>query len=167
MQPILTNLEQILITKYKTDMVLHLASHTEAFDEAAKLALTDRQPFAWRAAWLLWECMEANDPRIDEFIPGIIEALPAKKEGHRRELLKILLKSDIGEELEGRLFDICTRMWEQISSRPSVRLMALKMMLKIAEKYPEFKNEISYLAQKHYLETLSPAVRKSVAKLMK
>jgi len=43
---------------------------------------------------------------------------------------------------------------------------ALKMIIKIANKHPELKKEISFLAQDHYLESLSHGARHSVKRLM-
>ena len=57
--------------------------------------------------------------------------------------------------------------WEKIDKSPSVRINALKMITKIANKHPELRKEISFLTQEHYLESLSPGVRHSVIKLMK
>ncbi|PKL87698.1 MAG: hypothetical protein CVV23_13845, partial [Ignavibacteriae bacterium HGW-Ignavibacteriae-2] len=59
-----SELENILITSYKDQMILFLKSNPQYFDEAIKLAISDNQPFAWRSAWLLWSCMEDNDQRI-------------------------------------------------------------------------------------------------------
>lgn len=162
-----TELEQILITHYKENMVAIIGANPELFDEAVKLALAGRQPFSWRAAWLLWECMKENDERIRPYVGDIIKELPLKEDGHRRELLKILLKMELDEEHEGVLFDISTDMWKNINSRPSTRLIAMKMIVKIVKKYPELYNEVSFLTQEHYLESLSPAVRKSLPKIMK
>lgn len=53
-----TKLEHILTNSYKADMISYLKSHPEDFDEAIKLAIADKQPYSWRAAWLLWSCMK-------------------------------------------------------------------------------------------------------------
>ena len=47
------------------------------------------------------------------------------------KLLKILYKMEINEKYEGIIFDICIRLWEQISKEPSVRMTALKFIIKI------------------------------------
>jgi hypothetical protein len=73
---------------------------------------------------------------------------------------------ELDKKYEGILFDICMDVWEQISKAPSVRVNALKLIVKIANKHPELKQEISFLAQDHYLESLSPGARHSVRKLM-
>ena len=84
-----------------------------------------------------------------------------------RELLKILLMMELDEKYEGLLFDICMNVWEQIDKAPSVRINALKMIIKIANKHPELRQEISFLTQDHYLQSFSPGARHSVTKLMK
>lgn len=64
--------------------------------------------------------MEDNDPRISPYILKIIECLHQKKDGHQRELLKILYRMDLSEEQEGVIFDLCMNVWEQVGKTPSV-----------------------------------------------
>ena len=68
--------EYILTHSYKADLISHLKSHPEDFEEALKLAVSDKQAYSWRAAWLLWSCMERNDQRIQKYTERIIEIIP-------------------------------------------------------------------------------------------
>ncbi len=142
-------------------------NHPEFFEEAIELAISDKQPYSWRAAWLLWSCMEENDKRIQKYIRKIVDALETKDDGHQRELLKILMQMELNEEYEGKLFNLCMDIWEQINKVPSVRVNALKFIIKIAKKHPELSQEITFLTQDHYLESLSPGAKHSVLKMMK
>ncbi len=87
--------------------------------------------------------------------------------GIKGNLLKILLQMELKEEYEGILFNLCMDIWEQINKKPSVRITALKFIIKIAKKHPELCQEITFLTQDHYLESLSPGVKHSVSKMMK
>ncbi|HSW55570.1 MAG TPA: hypothetical protein VLH59_10810 [Ignavibacteriaceae bacterium] len=160
-------LEKTLTNCYKDEMISFLNSHPECFEEAVELAVSDKQPYSWRAAWLLWSVIEENDKRIKKFIKRIVNAAKTKSDSHQRELLKILLMMELDEKYESVLFDVCMNIWEQISKAPAVRVNALKLIVKIANKHPELKKEIPFLAQDHYLESLSPGARHSVRKLMK
>ena len=162
-----STLEHTLLHSYKDEMISFMEIHPEAFEEAMELALADQQPYSWRAAWLLWSCMEENDKRIQKYIGMIIDALQTKKDGHQRELLKILLQMELKERHEVLVFNVCTGVWEKIQKDPSVRFTALKFMMKIAKKHPDLSREITFLTQDRYLESLSPAVKKSVSKMMK
>ena len=162
-----TALEQILMNTYKAGMISYMDDHPEDFEEAIKLALSDKQPYSWRAAWLLWSCMKENDPRVHPFIKSIINALTAKNDDHQRELLKILLQMELNEKQESFLFDICMSVWEQINKKPSVRFTAFKFIVKIAKKHPDLSHEIIFLTQNQYMESLSPAAKKSISKMLK
>lgn len=59
-------LENKLISTYKDEMILFLNNHPEYFNEAIQLAISDKQPFSWRAAFLLWSCIADNDKRIQK-----------------------------------------------------------------------------------------------------
>lgn len=161
-----TPLEHALISLYKTDQIKYLNSHPEYFDEAVNLAISDKQPYAWRAALLLWDCLEENDTRLKKHIEKIVNALSNKNDGHKRELIKILLHFELNEEHEGYIYEICSKLW-QSNNNPSIRCTALKFILKSAKMHPDLKNEIFYLTQDQYMETLSPGVRKSVLKMLK
>jgi hypothetical protein len=159
-------LEKTLISCYKDEMISFMNDHPECFEEAFELALSDKQPYAWRAAFLLWSVIEINDKRIKKFIKRIVNAAKTKSDSHQRELLKILLMMELDEKYESVLFDLCMNIWVQISKAPAVRVNALKLIVKIANKHPELKKEISFLAQDHYLESLSPGARHSALKLL-
>lgn len=160
-------LEHILTHSYKADMISYLHAHPEDFEEAIQLAISDKQPYAWRAAWLLWSCMEVNDLRIQAYLPKMVDCIKSKDDDHQRELFKILLQMELSEENEGMLFSECTHIWKQINKKPSVRLTAFKVMVKIGKKYPDLSQEIIYLTQDQYLDTLSQAVKKSIGKMLK
>lgn len=160
-----TSLEKILVSAYKEEMILYLKSNPNDFDEAVKLALSDKQPYSWRAAWLLWSCIKPNDLRINKHIKKIIGALSKKEDGHQRELLKILFLADLNEVHEGYIFDTCMNIWEQVNKRPSVRHTAFRFIVKIGKKHPELKDEILHLTKNHFMDTLSPGVKRSVYKL--
>ena len=161
-----TQLEHVLASFYKDGMIGYLTSHPEDMEEAIRLALGNKQPFSWRAAWLLWSCMEVNDPLIMPYVPEMIRVLPAKMDGHQRELLKILSIMDIPEELEGLLFDHCVKLWEGIQKRPSIRYTAFCTMLRLIKKYPDLANELAFYSQDFYLETLSPGIKNAIRRMI-
>jgi len=87
--------------------VSYLTAHPENFGEAIILAITDKQPDSWRAAWLLWTCMEMNDRRIQKYVKTIIETISDKNDEQQRELFIILEQMEIDEEREGFLYNHC------------------------------------------------------------
>ena len=161
-----SKLKSKLISSYKEEMVAFLKSQPKHFNEAMELAISDDQPFAWRSAVLLSSCMEDNDARVKKYIKPILACIKSKNDGHQRELLKILCRMQLTDKSEGIVFDICIRLWEQISKDPSVRITALKFIFKIAQQHPELLNEITPLMQVHYLELLSPGVKRSVNRMI-
>jgi len=159
--------EHKLLNSYKDEMISFMDTHPEVFEEAIQLAISDKQHYSWRAAWLLWSAMEENDKRIQKYIGKIVDAIKTKDDGHQRELLKILYQMELKEEYETILFDTCIDGWKQIDKNPSVRFNALKFIIKIAKKHPELSQEITFLTQDQYLESLSPAAKKSISRMVK
>ncbi len=74
---------------------------------------------------------------------------------------------ELNEEQESYLFNVCVTIWEKINKNPSVRFTALKFIIKTAKKYPDLSNEITFYTQNHYLDSLSPGVKRSVYKMIK
>ena len=71
------------------------------------------------------------------------------------------------EEQEGYLFNVCINLWEKVNKKPSVRFTAFRFIIKIANKHTDLANEISFYTQNQYLDTLSPAVNRSIYKMIK
>lgn len=163
----MSDLEYILTHTHKEEMVAYVQQHPETFEELIQLALAHKNIYSWRAAWLLWDCAKPNDPRLQPYLPDFVAALKEKEDNHAREICKILYLMEIEEAVEGELFDICVEFWTKINKKPAVRLNAFKLLLKIAAKHPELRDEISFLVEDHYLEELSPGVKHSIAKMIK
>jgi hypothetical protein len=161
-----TNLESILTNSHKDNWISYIASHPYDFPELIQLSLSDNQPYSWRASWLLWSCMNNNDQRIKKYIQEIIEILPDKPNGQQRALLKVLERMEIEANYEGPLFDVCSKVWQNINYNPSLRFQAFKMMVDISKKYPELKSEIILLTDSYYTDTITNGVKKSLMKLI-
>ena len=151
----------------KEDFFNHINSSPAIFEEAIEIACGDLAPQSWRAAWSLNHQLKKNDQRVIKHASRFIKILLQKEDGHQRELLKILQKLDLPEDDEGILFDKSVTIWEDISKSPSVRMVAFKVLVKIASHYPEMKNEISFLIQDHYLDSLSPGIKRSLLREVK
>lgn len=160
-----TAFEYLLTHAYKADLLAHMRTHPGDFGELIHLALADKQPYSWRAAWLLWSCMERNDQRLRKHIGALVAALAERPDNQIREYLMILQKMDIPERFEGRLFDRCISIWEAVGKQPSVRCNAFRMMVRMVNRYPELRKEVSFLTGPRYMDSLSPGVRHSIRKL--
>ncbi|MCC5022706.1 MAG: hypothetical protein J6386_07875 [Candidatus Synoicihabitans palmerolidicus] len=134
-----TGFERVLVDAYKAEMVAYIGAHPEAMEEAIGLAVTDRQPYAWRSAWLLESCMQDNDSRVRTAVDNLLAALPTKADGHQRELIKILSRMDLRDDQEGTFFNLVVGLWEDVHKKPAVRCVALKFILKMVEKYPDLR----------------------------
>lgn len=145
-------------------MFTYVKSHPEDFEELITLAMGDKPIYSWRASWLLWSVIEKNDPRVRQYIEKIIELLPAKPDNQLRELLKTLSLMEINEDYEGKLFDICLTAWESTSKQPSVRSNAFKLIVRIVKNHPELAKELSFVTTPHYLDSLSPGLKRSIVK---
>ena len=79
----------------------------------------------------------------------------------------ILQKMEINKKYEGLIFSHCVTLWENICNTPSVRHKAFTMIVKIAKKHPGLYNEVIFLTQNQFLNTLSPGVKCSIVKMIK
>ena len=160
-------LKLILIQGSKKLMIEFIYNHPEFIDEAFSLALKDDQPFSWRSAWLLSDCLEKNDVRLNDYIIPILKVIQEKESGHQRELLKLLQLAELNDETIGLVFDISVKFWSDIKNKPSLRFTALRTMVQIAKTVEELKIEIHFLLDEYYLKTLSPGIRNAALKIKK
>ena len=161
-----TPLEHILTNSYKADLVDYINQHPGDFAKLCQLALSGKQPYSQKAAWLLWSCMKKNDPRVKKYYHKIINVLPQIPGRQQRELLMVLEKMDLNTKFVAPLFDTCTAIWQTLNNKPSIRYVALRIMIKIGHRYPDLANETRLLTGDIYIDQLSGPVRKSVLRLV-
>lgn len=160
------SLELVLAKYQKAAMLEYMAAHPEDFDKALTIAAGEEPHLNWRAAWLVTNCMEDNDQRIQPHLDTLVSAVSGKEDGHQRELMKILLRMELNEDHESFLFDHSVMLWESVKRTHSVRYIAFRIMVKVAEHYPELKHEVLELTQPQYVNSLSPGIRNSIQKMI-
>ena len=161
-----TPLEHILTHTHKEEMIAYLKSHPADFSEALQLALVDKQPYSWRAAWLLWSCMERDDKRIKRYLNKIISILPFRNESQQRDLMMILLRMNLNDDQQAKLFDVCTDIWFDVKKKPSVRINAFKLMTSVSKSHPELIPELISMTESRFVQSLSHGVRHSLNKII-
>ena len=149
-------------TKNK-QMLSYVRRNPAVFEELLQLSFDLHHKQAWRCAMLVGHIIKRNDLRIVSHIDKYIDVLPIlPHDGHQRQVLIILDKMKLKEDQEGRLFDKCMTLWEDINKIPSTRIRAFWLLLKIAKPYPEIQQEIKHFTSAYYLETLSPGIKYSL-----
>lgn len=119
---------------------------------------------SWKAAWVINYATWKMDNRITPFISDIIKSIEGKKDGHQRELLKIVDKQPLSEEQEGFFLDVCINLWQDVNKQPAVRYYCMIFIHKMSEKYSEIENELENLLGDYYTKTLSSGIKRSLFK---
>ncbi|MDB3905464.1 hypothetical protein N9335_03195 [Crocinitomicaceae bacterium] len=136
----------------------------EHIRKMVELSVCDVKDVSWRAAWLLGKSITKLSNPIQKYHLKIIKGISEKESGHQRELIKLVIDKNLSEEEEGRLFEVCIEIWKDIHKKPGTRSYAFNYIHKMITKYPDLKNELSGLFDTKYLDTLSPAIKKSIQK---
>jgi len=160
-----TEFERLLLRSYSINMVAYMKTHPKALIEALELAISDKQPYAWRAAQLVWKFVLPKSPQIQKYINKIIAYLSRAVDNQKRQLFKILMTVDLPSDKTGKLLDESIVCWKDISKVPSLRVVALRMIIKIGKMYPDLTDEILLLNQELYSTSLSPGARRSVQRI--
>lgn len=156
----------LLVDQNKQCIIEHCSRNDYLFLELLNLALDTNDSISWRASSVLSDIMLENDARLISYINRILQLIPQVNHSHQRELLKIVYKIDVSEDLEGHIFDLALSIWRDINKQSSVRYYAFKCILKIADKHPELKNEIHLWSAPYYLDSLSKGIRHSIMKML-
>lgn len=120
---------------------------------------------SWRAVWALRDLLKQFDRQlIEAALPKFVAQLPQLHEGHQREILRLIKMFSFSEELEGKLFEQCLHIWQQVHYSSGLRMVAFNILLNIGTRYPELRKEISFYTSSVFIDSLSPAIKKSIQK---
>ena len=113
------------------------------FATLLQLALHEKDPIAWRAAWVLDGSDELKPGLARKHISRIVKALPGiESKGTLRSLLRLLTRYDITEKEQGLLIDLCFSYLVSAQYPVAVKAHAMQIIYHHVLLYPELKNEL-------------------------
>lgn len=139
-------------------MLAHLEKDPALVDAYAEFSLSDHK-FAWRAAWVIAHFSNKHPQQFEKYTQKYIEILPKlERDGHIREIINTLTNLSLTEEQNSELFDICYELIQSNKRQSSVRAVCFRFMMKLADNYPELKEEIKIIFE-NIKDYLSPGIR--------
>lgn len=128
-----------------------IGTSEENFKTVMQLVLEDKDPVPPRAAWVA-ELVSLKDPSlINPYIGRMIEGLESYTHpGTRRNVLKILMRTDIPEEYQGLLIDICFRWIMDEEKKVASKVFAMQIIENHLSLYPELAVELSEVIQDQF-----------------
>lgn len=134
----------------KDEILAFVNQKQDIYKEAIELVIYGEHPLAWRSAWVLTHVFSKKDIRLKPYCNVLLQIVPnAKPDGFQRELLRLIQKSGIEEENIGEITNICFDIWESVKKIPSVRIIALKILIEVSDLYPELKQELLLITENH------------------
>ncbi|HPE87778.1 MAG TPA: hypothetical protein PLS41_10705 [Bacteroidales bacterium] len=126
----------------KTDLITVLAHNPGLFNIYCKLALSGKQPAAWRAAWIVDAYDEIYGGCFTSCIPFICLGVETEKnDGVRRAMLRILSRYEIPEPQLARLIDTLYRLlWE--GKTVSDKVLSMRILYRISCHHHEMRHEL-------------------------
>jgi len=107
------------------------------------LALNEKDPVAWRAAWILDGSDEQHPGLASGSISRIVNRLPeVKSAGAIRSLLRLLCRYPVDEGDQGILIDLCFGYMLSVLYPVAVKVHAMQIIYHHVLLYPELKDEL-------------------------
>jgi len=129
-------------------LVQGVGNSKEHFSSLLGLALNEKDPLAWRAAWILDGVAELHPELAVPHISRIIQKLPElESSGTIRCILRLLSRHDIPEEDQGILIDLSFSYMVSELFPVAVKVHAMQIIYNHVLIYPELKEELVTVIQ--------------------
>lgn len=131
-------------SKYNVNRIVKMVKENpDLFNELVILTLQQNVKVSLRASWVLTHCCDKMPELLAPHIESLINASPYfLHTGVRRNVLRMLSKTLIPEELQVFLFDHCLQ-WVISKKEPvAVKVFAMEILANIAMVEPDLKNEV-------------------------
>jgi hypothetical protein len=123
--------------------IAEVGASGEKFDTLLNLTLFEKDPLAWRAAWILDGSDEQHPGLASPYLSKIIQNLPQlESKGALRSLLRLLCRFDIQEEDQGLLIDLSFGYLVSELYPVAVKVHAMQIIYNHTLIYPELKEEL-------------------------
>ncbi len=147
------NIREELLRKHsKKQAVLisdYIGNHPERFEELVELFFDDDVRVVQRAAWVISHCADHSHNIVVPYLARFIEY--AKNDpphvAVKRNVVRVMQKCNIPEVVEGPAYDMCWAFSNSTKEDIAVRAFSLRVLVRIAEKYPELCDEVLSVAE--------------------
>ena len=131
-------------------IVEYVGSDSVKFKELMKVFLSDEYRPVQRASWSVNCCVEAHPKLALPYFAKLLSILESDDvhTGAHRNILRMFQFVDIPSRHRGRLYDVCARFLDDLSRPVAVRVFALTVAAKIADREEALINELKVLADK-------------------
>ena len=126
-----------------------IANNEVTVDEVVKIALSNEQPYARFACWILTHYLdEVDKTALNEYVDKAIDFLPfPTHSGQTREILRWLTICDVKTDKLGQLLDFCLEVLPNNSLPVAVKIHAMTIIDTIAKLEPEIIPEFAAILQ--------------------
>ncbi len=133
-------------------LVRYIADYPEHLDLIMAKVLDDSRPEYWRAAWMVDKIQEKHPELVVPYLQLMINfVLTTKNAGKKRHLLKLISLYEIQDENLALLLNYCIDIFTNTAEPVAVRVHAMQILFKIAQKETDFSGELIELIE-HEIE---------------
>ena len=133
-------------------IAMHIGAHPELVETLMSITLKDGPDSSWRTAWTADKIHEHHPELIVPYLPSMIDfAVRTLNSGKKRHLLKLISLHDIPDEKMALLLNHCIQVFSDATEAIAVRVHAMQILFRIAEKEPGFTGELIGLIE-HEIE---------------
>ncbi|MEO8647702.1 MAG: hypothetical protein ABI539_00910 [Acidobacteriota bacterium] len=129
----------------------YVGSDEQRFAELMKLFTGPVYRVGQRAAWPVSLCIERDPNLVQPYFPGLIKQIE-RDDAHiavRRNVLRLLQFVAIPKRYQGRVFDLCYKLFADVSQTVAVRVFAMTVAADLANGDHHLMNELQLVAESH------------------
>jgi hypothetical protein len=156
------------LSRRNTDYIIHVIGDDEDyFDEIIRMVQKEKDPLPPRAAWVADGASLKYPYLIEKHIPALVSSLPEfTHPGTRRNILKILSRCDIPENVRGDLIDHCFQWLVDRNEPVAVKVYGMQIIANHLSLYPELGQELRNIIEDQFSRS-SPGFQAKGRKILK
>lgn len=161
------SLENIIQERRPKEEIVKYLQDNNLWNELPKLLFNEDSHLSWRATWLLSLADQTILQPLNLNAHQLIKHGEKCPSPQKREILRLLEKLVIPEDLLGVYFNWALQLWTDLRNKSSIRVVALKALARIGNTYPELNEELLEGNTPELLDPLTPAIKKQAEKIFK
>lgn len=129
----------------------YVGDNAKRFAELMKLVTAGDYRTAQRAAWPLSLCIERHPGHAKRYFETFIIEIE-RDDAHpavRRNIVRLLQFVDVPSRYRGRIFDLCYRLFADVSQSVAVRVDAMTVAADLAKGNEDLLEELRMVAKAH------------------